>query len=959
MYMEGQLIKNGLANINVSGDVGAPAGAQLELVPTNTIKHILPGTWIHVFVTDPWEVNPTGDLEDFKLLFEGIVVAKGFNKTDDGRNFTVQCIAPEVFWTEARQFWINLASGGGGIMDQVVVQTSGGKGRFGMLGGKPAFGYMQSKLRNIEEDGEERFLDTLVSVLDDIGGVNPYYTNAKNRVRLTDRIVRGPAGKTEELFQLSLFGDFLDGLASRTSGQSSLLDVVNSLLSAIMHEWVSVVAPPYIRSQVFDRDVFGNIKRGKHTVRRDTGDGKRKKKVDIYDFKTAQDDIVASLIFKPHIYTLSPPTCNILYPNMYDQMSYSHNHLQETTRLRMQPQMFTKTLTQITQSMLIMRPTELEIFTGLTRDEKKKGPKERTPDAKYADGAGQAPTFHDYDWATNEERIRGIKYSFVNLAPAPGTLTLTDQGKRQPSGTRKGGAPKYLQNVASYEFYKSKFSARGSTVSGPLNIRPVPGFSILLLDDSASNQNVVAYLTGITHSISADGMATTQYSISYPRLTDEVDYNRPRFKNGSTGEDEIDFDLFRDEEGNYDFAQMFDGNNEPAIPEWFDDDYRNLTDLSVRYRSWFGLKVGAVQVVKFVDPAKAEEDAIAAQKAKREAENLAAGVAKDSEDPAVWSDAQKDDIVKANNKISLHAAVIELNNRYRKARGNGREKEEAGERTARAFTKIDEAFKFIGASPYELSDQALGIEKKSPYTSFAINPSVARVIDYKRMRLDSFVGDTSEGSGYSGFPEGEQSKADSDSDAISGQMTGAFPMFDTIVHQGDEALKSEARLEATKAESNPSPSARYNGRPKMYDFEFRLWQDSIKATQAAGFSASGEKIADSAEVADHFVNGKSGTVRFATKEERAAAAETRVARNAQRTAEELEREEKDRHPVVRVRSRCPNMPPKNQAPTGPGLEQGVVLPLPQPLSEKQVIDIRRAIVNAYRDELEKNRGFTG
>ena len=52
LYMEGRYIPNALTGIQVAGNTGQPATAQLELVPTNTIKHILPGTWIHAFVTD-------------------------------------------------------------------------------------------------------------------------------------------------------------------------------------------------------------------------------------------------------------------------------------------------------------------------------------------------------------------------------------------------------------------------------------------------------------------------------------------------------------------------------------------------------------------------------------------------------------------------------------------------------------------------------------------------------------------------------------------------------------------------------------------------------------------------------------------------------------------------------------------------------------------------------------------
>ena len=53
------------------------------------------------------------------------------------------------------------------------------------------------------------------------------------------------------------------------------------------------------------------------------------------------------------------------------------------------------------------------------------------------------------------------------------------------------------------------------------------------------------------------------------------------------------------------------------------------------------------------------------------------------------------------------------------------------------------------------------------------------------------------------------------------------------------------------------------------------------------------------------------------------------------------------------------MTPDQQAPTGDSAEANERLPLPQPLSEKQVVDLRRAVVDAYIEELAGSRGFTG
>lgn len=969
LYMEGRLVENAFVGVFVRSNVGSTATAQLELVPTNAIKNMLPGTWIHIFTTDPWDTNPAGDLSDYKLLYEGVAVARGFTRREEGRNFVVQCAGPSVYWTNAKQFWLNIADSNGGLVDQLAVQTSGGYGRFGQVATTGTYGYMASKLAFADKDQpEERFMDTLISVLDDIGNVNPYYTNARNRLRITDRIIRGPAGKTEKLFQLALMGDFLEGLAGRVSGQSNLVDVVNQLLTAIMHEWVEIPAPPYIKTRIFDRDIFGNLKRNKKTVH---GRGPRgTDTVDLFDVQTAQDAIVGSILFKPHVYTVSPPTCNVLFPNMYEGLQYTENFLADTTRLAMKPQL-PLVGAGATMGLLLQRPTELEVFTALVRDPKRSAAGARTPDGKYADGAAQVPNFTDYDWSTNEERIRGIVYNFMNLAPAPSTLTLSDPGKRTPTGAREGGVPKYLQNVASYEWYKSKFASRTTEISGPYNMRPIVGLPILVLDDSPANMTLVANLEGVVHNVQAQGNATTSYVVSCARLLDEVDLNRPNFQN-KTKDNEITFDLFRNEDGSYNFDQLFDGKNEPPIPEWFDTSWTNVLDLDVKYRSWFGDKAGVVQNILFKNPG---------DKPSAEAVTLASSVLGVATGDATFSnvgDAAKAfgskaeqflKILAQNENISIQDAATELNARYRKARDQGGEFEMASTLTDRSFTKIDEAFRFIGAGPAELAETGA-----AGAVSFAKNPAGARSINYKTAKLDLFVGDTSAGSGYSGVPEGSASTTATTSttqstgavvaDAISGadpappadRMSGAFPIFETKIHTGKEATDASTRSALARgAERAPSDRARYDGRPVMYDFEFRLWQQSLRD---AGFSPTGETIAENATTADYFVeDGKGNVVRPKTAEERAASIK---ARQASIAAQQQRASALKAQGVTNPTDRSVKSPTNaDQAPTGDGLEQQRKLPLPQPLSEKQVVDLRRAIIDAYRDELARTRGFSG
>jgi hypothetical protein len=138
-------------------------------------------------------------------------------------------------------------------------------------------------------------------------------------------------------------------------------------------------------------------------------------------------------------------------------------------------------------------------------------------------------------------------------------------------------------------------------------------------------------------------------------------------------------------------------------------------------------------------------------------------------------------------------------------------------------------------------------------------------------------------------------------------MTGAFPLFDAKIHTGDEATDAAARKKAKDSESAAAEFARYDGRPCMYDFEYRLWQASLAAAKVSPGAAAGS----------------------------------------------------DKTAADRKLKNTPSPTPAEQAPTGDSAENGPMRPLPQPLSERQIVDLRRAVVAAWRKELEEDRGQLG
>jgi hypothetical protein len=659
LYIEGKRLDNAFISATCTAAIGKPATAVIALVPTNAIRHILPRTYVQLFCNDPWNLESAEPV----LLFEGEVLGIGFGKNDDARSFIIHCADVSNYWHHVRQYWFNMTQSGGNFLDQFIHMTTSGAGRIATVAPFGVKGYLLQRL-NLVKDEENLFLDSMIGLLDDIGNISAFYQNARRRLRITDRILRKNAGQVQNLMQLSFFSDWMQQLIQARSGETNLLSIVTLLLNTIYHEYVSILAPPFINSEVLKRDKFGNPIRKK--------DGKR----NIKAVETETKRVVANFVFKPHIYTIPPPSCNVLFPNMFDGIQYNRNFMEENTRMTLTPQVVEKKSPLNTLKLkAFRRPQELDSFfqmmvsgSGNNRQMRK-----RPATAKYGDGQGQSSHVQDWELFTNEERFKGINPKFQKLAPAPAILSLQNQGKKDAKGTPKGGVPKYMHNVASYEFFMNKFSSRQLTVSGLFNIRPVPGYPILMLDDSDANLNLVAYLHGITHTLNASSGVSTGYTVVLPREIDEIDLNRPRLDKDS-GKFEFEVD---NGEQVFNFEKMFDSEHQPPIPDWFDDSFKTIGKLTELYQSMFGPDVVSAEDIRGSEIALANTQDREAFK--KEGQSFTETVAD-----------------KTTNTIFRQAVKMVISD-YRLAQKSGSEFEFASSYTKRTFTTVTESFRFLGA----------------------------------------------------------------------------------------------------------------------------------------------------------------------------------------------------------------------------------------------------------------------
>lgn len=90
-------------------------------------------------------------------------------------------------------------------------------------------------------------------------------------------------------------------------------------------------------------------------------------------------------------------------------------------------------------------------------------------------------------------------------------LRATDQNSAM-TALRKG--------YARYEFFRKRAVCRQGAAILTFNPYIIPGFPAFIFDDTASGENLVAYVVGVTHSLAKDSW-TTQVTFSYGMLLDE------------------------------------------------------------------------------------------------------------------------------------------------------------------------------------------------------------------------------------------------------------------------------------------------------------------------------------------------------------------------------------------------------------------------------------------------------
>ena len=497
LFLEGQEVP--FLGATFTHTVNMASIAYIDMVPHNSINIIKPRTHVVIAVRD--YTNPAQNFP-YVLAWEGEVFGFSFGRTTSSRTFTIQCVDLTGYWDNVLTYFFNLmhslGKGGAKQYTKVASEQRAAKGANAKIQDTShgTTSYFRTVFEDtFNKDANADFLDAFVAVYSNLSDVNPFYELAELRFRIKERI-----GLHSSKFLTTLIGrtdslNWIEQVAGRTSGFQSLRSVIQDLMSLVFHDYLTVPFPGRIEGDAL------------------TGKPLRARK--------KENKTIGHFIFKPNLYMIPAPACNIFFPDEYSNFQYSRNYFKEPTRMNYRPEL--PHFLGAGQVVLphVFQPDSYDDFM-LKKDGSANTKGVDATDTDGKQGGQEDPEENDpktkqkkeYKFLTNEERVKGIFMAFERMVPAVTQFSTVfgELGKRD-----------FTSKIAKYLFFKKRFQERNLQITSHLKLSVVPGFPVLILDDSDADHNVQAYMSSATHRVYATEGGHTNVTLSYARTITEVD----------------------------------------------------------------------------------------------------------------------------------------------------------------------------------------------------------------------------------------------------------------------------------------------------------------------------------------------------------------------------------------------------------------------------------------------------
>lgn len=517
--------------VRVDFGVNMPSSAVVQLIPTKYAKRIRPGTVVQVFYKCHYSSLITGR-EIYRLLFEGEMTGRTYQRVEGQKNISLQCVDFMNYWVHAKQYYLNFKQGQ--FLQAADMALFAGVGRIqGELLGA------QGRIHTFfnQKTDEEGFEQVVIKILKDLEGVNKYFSFNLDRTGILDKVVSASTQKMAgAIFKHKLFQRFVKQQLNKLGGTTSVWSLITMLLNLVHHELVSTPTPSFIpgqepKSTNASIDAMWTAKK----IREYTTGWKKNPK--LYQQKksgaSSAKPQTASVLIKPNAWNIEPPACNMFFPNEVESLAFVVNYQNRMTRFQLVPTSPLFKNADLTQLTAVYKPSALHQY--IRNQYGKKISKTDLADA-FGQKIKSRSRLREFDFLTNEELEIGIHPGYSTILPGAASMLMSHAASVKKAKNSKGSSSpvgsdtkvvftndvfEFVHNLADFEFHRKRAAANQFSLNTTFKPMVMAGHPSVFVDDSSADMNVVAYLVRGSHTIYANGMASTECQFALARDLDE------------------------------------------------------------------------------------------------------------------------------------------------------------------------------------------------------------------------------------------------------------------------------------------------------------------------------------------------------------------------------------------------------------------------------------------------------
>jgi len=233
---------------------------------------------------------------------------------------------------------------------------------------------------------------------------------------------------------------------------------------------------------------------------------------------------------KPQMYFGIAPTCNVMFPSMIENLSYSESFIAQPTRTYVNDQFIAGVLPQnvaTTAALTFGFPEEV----GAVLKAKMGDPHGSAQAAAKDAGKKTGPVARPSNISKSGKNMLVFPEEFfkgpiINRMPVPSWFTYLKNKEPPTKNTASTRPPAenveearslsvLMASYVEYEHYRSRYEKRGGAVNMAWNPYVVPGFPCVIFDQKSSSFHTVGYLNSVQQTLSQGGMNTAiNYTMS-------------------------------------------------------------------------------------------------------------------------------------------------------------------------------------------------------------------------------------------------------------------------------------------------------------------------------------------------------------------------------------------------------------------------------------------------------------